>query len=123
MLKTILLVDDSRAVRLICRRVMSSLGFESLEAEHGRQALDVVRSGRTIDVILLDWNMPVMDGLEFLRALAAEPLVPRPTVIMCTTENEASRIAEALAAGATEYIMKPFNEEIVRLKFQEVGVL
>ncbi len=119
----ILLVDDSCAVRLICRRVMTSLGFESLEAENGSEALEIVGAHPEIEAILLDWDMPVMDGLDFLKVLRAQPRPVQPAVIMCTTRNEASRIAEAMEAGASEYIMKPFNEDILRSKFQEVGVL
>jgi two-component system, chemotaxis family, chemotaxis protein CheY len=119
----ILLVDDSRAVRLICRRVMTSLGFESLEAENGREALEIVGAHPEIEAILLDWDMPVMNGLDFLKVLRAQPRLVQPGVIMCTTRNEASRIAEAMEAGASEYIMKPFNEDILRSKFQEAGVL
>jgi len=122
-MKKILLVDDSRAVRLVGRRCMSALGFEVLEAEDGQVALDVVRRNPDIDVVLLDWNMPVMDGLTFLKHLREEQRERQPVVVMCTTENDLKRIMEAMQAGANEYIMKPFTEEIVRDKLQETGVL
>ncbi|GAB4147191.1 MAG: response regulator [Planctomycetaceae bacterium] len=122
-MKKILLVDDSRTVRSVGKRYSDSLGFEAFEAENGQAALDVVRAQPDIDVILLDWNMPVMDGLSFLKALREEPLEKQPVVVMCTTENDMSRIVEAMAAGANEYIMKPFTEDIVRDKLEEAGVL
>ncbi len=122
-MKTILLVDDSRAVRAVGRKYAVSLGLETLEAADGEQALAAVRDNRQIDVVLLDWNMPVMDGLSFLKALREEPLEKQPVVVMCTTENEMARIIEAMQAGADEYIMKPFTEDIVRGKLEEAGVL
>ena len=122
-MKTVLLVDDSRAVRLIGRNYATSFGMEALEAENGAEALKVVREHPDLDVVLLDWNMPVMDGLSFLKALREEPLDKQPVVVMCTTEADMSRIVEAMQAGANEYIMKPFTEEIVRDKFEETGVL
>ena len=122
MMKTILLVDDSRAVRLAGKRMVSAIGLEALEAEDGAQALDMVRQ-HDVDVVLLDWNMPVMNGLEFLKALRASTDLDQPMVIMCTTENDMSRIVEAMQSGANEYIMKPFTEDIVRGKLYETGVL
>jgi two-component system, chemotaxis family, chemotaxis protein CheY len=119
----VLLVDDSRSVRMICRRIVNSLGFETLEAEHGRAALDVLRQHTDVGVILLDWNMPVMDGLSFLKELRADPPPVQPVIVMCTTENEQARILEAIRWGATEYIMKPFTDDIIRGKLEEVGIL
>ncbi len=122
MMKTILLVDDSRAVRLAGKRMVSAIGLEALEAEDGAQALDMVRQ-HDVDVVLLDWNMPVMNGLEFLKALRASTDLDQPMVIMCTTENDMSRIVEAMQPAANQYIMKPFTEDIVRGKLYETGVL
>jgi two-component system chemotaxis response regulator CheY len=122
-MKKILLVDDSKAVRLVGRRFSSSLGFEVLEADNGETALEVMRQHPDVDAILLDWNMPVMDGLTFLKRLREEPRERQPIVVMCTTENDLKRIVEAMQAGANEYIMKPFTEEIVREKLHETGVL
>ncbi len=122
-MKKILLVDDSKAVRLVGRRISETIGLTVLEAEDGQAALEVVHQHPDVDVVLLDWNMPVMDGMGFLRALRAESLENQPVVVMCTTENDMSRIVEAMGAGANEYIMKPFTEDIVREKLQEVGVL
>ena len=119
----LLTVDDSGTVRRLCGRIVGSMGFDVLEAENGQNALEVVRANPGISVVLLDWNMPVMNGLEFLKALRSEPLPEQPKVVMCTSEAEFSRIAEAISAGANEYMMKPFNEEIVRGKLTEIGVL
>ena len=122
-MKTMLLVDDSRAVRLAGRRMITPLGFDILEAENGADALRVVKEPPEVDAILLDWNMPVMDGLTFLKQLRGGSGAVRPVVVMCTTENDMPRIVEAMQAGANEYIMKPFTEEIIRDKLQETGVL
>lgn len=119
----ILVVDDSQTVRLVGRRIMSKFGFEVLEAEHGEAALEIVNQNPDLAAILLDWNMPVMDGLAFLKSLRALPLEKQPVVVMCTTENDMEHIMQAVEAGANEYIMKPFTEDIIRDKFQEVGVL
>ncbi len=122
-MKTILLVDDSRAVRLVGRRMMGTFGLNVLEAEDGKQALDVVHANPDLDAVLLDWNMPIMDGMEFLKALRAEEREKQPVVVMCTTENDMPQIIKAIEAGANEYIMKPFTEDIVRDKLEETGVL
>jgi two-component system chemotaxis response regulator CheY len=119
----VLLVDDSQTVRLVGRRIMSKFGFDVLEAEHGQAALEQIRLHPDVHAILLDWNMPVMNGLDFLQALRALPLQRQPIVVMCTTENDMVHIVQAMEAGANEYIMKPFTEEIIRDKFEEVGVL
>jgi two-component system, chemotaxis family, chemotaxis protein CheY len=122
-MKRILLVDDSRAVRLAAGRMVRQLGFDVLEAEDGQDALRVVREQGPVDAVLLDWNMPVMDGLTFLKTLRSDASLPQPKVVMCTTENDMQRIIEAIQAGANEYIMKPFTEEIVKDKLQEAGLL
>ncbi len=120
---TILLVDDSRAVRLAAKRILTESGCELLEAEHGEAALDVLRQHPEIDAILLDWNMPVMDGITFLRTMRGDATLPQPRVVMCTTEGELDRIMNALESGANEYIMKPFTQDIVLEKLRGVGVL
>jgi two-component system, chemotaxis family, chemotaxis protein CheY len=119
----VLLVDDSQTVRLVGRRIMSKFGFEVLEAEHGQSALEQIRQHPDVHAVLLDWNMPVMNGLDFLQALRGLPLPQQPIVVMCTTENDMEHIVKAMESGANEYIMKPFTEEIIRDKFEEVGVL
>jgi two-component system chemotaxis response regulator CheY len=121
-MKSCLVVDDSSVIRKVARRILEGLDFKIVEAEDGEQALDVCRS-QMPDAVLLDWNMPKMDGYEFLRVLRRLPDGDRPKVVFCTTENDVAHIARALHAGANEYIMKPFDKEIVEAKFQEVGLI
>lgn len=121
-MKHCLIVDDSSVIRKVARRIMEEVEFEITEAQDGQQALTHCRS-QLPDVILLDWNMPVMDGLEFLHALRKEPEGETPKVIFCTTENDMDHITKAIAAGANEYIMKPFDKEILVSKLREVGLL
>lgn len=118
----ILLVDDARTVRSICRRIVSSMGFEVLEAEDGEAALQIVRDNSDLKMILLDWHMPGMDGMTFLKMMRSDDSLTQPRVVMCTTQNRIQDIADALAAGADEYIMKPFTEEIIREKIFEACV-
>jgi two-component system chemotaxis response regulator CheY len=121
-MKHCLVIDDSSVIRKVARRILEGFGFAVSEAADGRQALD--ECVKTMpDAILLDWNMPVMDGYEFLRALRAMPGGDKPKVVFCTTENDLAHIARAMHAGANEYIMKPFDKEIVEAKFQEVGLI
>ena len=121
-MKTCLVVDDSGVVRKVARRIVEAMEFQVIEAEDGSIALDVCKQALP-DAVLLDWNMPKMDGYEFLRALRRLPGGDRPKVVFCTTENDVAHIARALHAGANEYIMKPFDKEIVEAKFQEVGLI
>jgi two-component system, chemotaxis family, chemotaxis protein CheY len=106
----------------VARRILEGLDFQISEAENGEEAIEACRD-RIPDAILLDWNMPKMDGYEFLRALRRLPGGDKPKVVFCTTENDVAHIARALHAGANEYIMKPFDKDIVEAKFQEVGLL
>jgi len=121
-MKTCLIVDDSSVIRKVARRILEGLEFEIREAEDGEQALNVCRE-RLPEAILLDWNMPKMDGYEFLRSLRKLPGGDSPKVVFCTTENDVAHIERALHAGANEYIMKPFDKDIVEAKFQEVGLI
>ncbi len=121
-MKRCLIVDDSRVVRKVARRIVEDLRFDADEAADGQQALDACRKDMP-DAVLLDWNMPVMNGIDFLRALRREPGGERPVVVFCTTENDMSHIAEAMRSGANEYIMKPFDSEIIESKFSEVGLV
>lgn len=120
-MKTCLVVDDSRVIRKVARRILEDLGFEVAEAGDGLEALAWCQAAMP-DVVLLDWRMPGMDGLEFVRQLRAERGGGGPKVIFCSVENEIAAIREALDAGADEYIMKPFDSEIVAFKLAYVGV-
>ncbi|MGJ5035722.1 MULTISPECIES: response regulator [unclassified Bradyrhizobium] len=121
-MKSCLVVDDSSVVRKIARRILEELGFSVVEAEDGERALEICIKSLP-DAILLDWNMPVMDGYDFLGRLRRLPGGEGPKVVFCTTENDIDHISRALNAGANEYIMKPFDKEIVAAKFQEVGLI
>jgi two-component system chemotaxis response regulator CheY len=120
--KTCLIVEDSRVIRKVAHTIMDGLGYTSREAENGQLAVDECKKALP-DLVLLDWNMPVMNGLDFLKALRAMPGGDAPTVIFCTTENEMSRIQEGMAAGANEYIMKPFDSDIIKSKLEMLGLL
>ncbi len=121
-MKTCLVVDDSRAVRKVARRILETYAFEITEAVDGAEALAICRSAMP-DAILLDWTMPLMDGLEFLRRLRKEPGGQEPVVVFCSAETSPERIGEALDEGADEYIMKPFDSEIIEAKFAEAGLI
>ena len=121
-MKTCLVVDDSSVIRKVARRILEGLDFQISEAENGQEAITACRE-QIPDAILLDWNMPKMDGYEFLRALRRLPGGDKPKVVFCTTENDVAHIARTLHAGANEYIMKPFDKDIVEAKFQEVGLI
>jgi two-component system, chemotaxis family, chemotaxis protein CheY len=121
-MKTCLIVDDSSVIRKVARRILEDLEFQISEAENGEQAAAACQH-ELPDAILLDWNMPKMDGYDFLRLLRRLPGGDRPKVVFCTTENDVAHIARALQAGANEYIMKPFDKDIVESKFQEIGLI
>ena len=121
-MRQILIVDDSRVIRRVAKSMVQALGFVTREAENGLEALRCCQAVMP-DAILLDWNMPVMDGLSFLQRLRHMPGGGHPKVVFCTTENELPRIATALEAGADEYIMKPFDQSIIASKLEEVGLL
>ena len=120
-MRSCLIVDDSKVIRKVARHILETLDFAVDEAEDGRQALDRVEASLP-DVILLDWNMPVMSGMEFLRALRQNEYTAQPQVVFCTTENDIAHIRAAIAAGADEYVMKPFDRDTLHSKLQIVGV-
>jgi len=119
-LKTCLVVDDSRVIRKVARRILEELGYDVAEAADGAEALAWCRAMMP-DAILLDWNMPVMGGLEFIRRLRLEPGGSIPKVVFCSVENELEQIREALDAGADEFVMKPFDGEILGGKLALAG--
>ncbi len=118
-----LIVDDSRAMRGIIRRMLGEIGFETVEAAHGMEAIQCLRDAGQVDVMLVDWNMPEMNGYEFVRAVRADPAYSGVRLVMVTTETEIAQVAVALEAGADEYIMKPFDGDILHSKFSEAGLV
>ncbi|MBF9233952.1 response regulator [Microvirga alba] len=117
-----LVVDDSSVIRKVSRRILEEMKFRVSEAENGERALSLCQTDMP-DVVLLDWNMPVMDGYEFLTRFRQMPGGADTKIVFCTTENDGAYISRALQAGANEYIMKPFDKDILEAKFQEVGLL
>ena len=115
-----LVVDDSRVIRKVSRHILETLGFAVDEAENGQQGLDACEVAMH-DVVLLDWNMPVMTGIEFITQLRKRPGGDKPKVVFGTTENDVAHIREAISAGADEYVMKPFDHETLKIKLQLVG--
>lgn len=117
-----LVIDDSRAMRRILTRILEGLDYEVEEAGDGQQALDRMRSGTLPDLALIDWNMPVMDGLTFIKAVRDEPDWRDVTLMMVTTESEHGNVVRALAAGAHEYVIKPFTPDAIVDKLQLLGL-
>jgi two-component system chemotaxis response regulator CheY len=117
-----LVVDDSSVIRKVARRILEDLDFTVNEAADGQQALDYCRR-QMPDVILLDWSLPVMSGVDFLVALRKEEDGKHAKVVFCAAENDVGQIARAMRAGADEYLLKPFDREIMEAKLQEVGAL
>jgi two-component system, chemotaxis family, chemotaxis protein CheY len=120
-MKQVLIVDDSKVIRTVAKRILEAMGFQTCEAADGKQALNACQA-KMPDAILLDWNMPVMDGLSFLKALRATKDGGAPVVVFCTTETDMKHITDALSAGANEYIMKPFDRGILESKFTQAGL-
>jgi two-component system chemotaxis response regulator CheY len=118
-----LVVDDSKTIRTIIRRILVGVGFEVLEAGDGAQALEVLAANEgVVEVVLADWNMPVMNGFELLQQIRQDPEKASLKVMMVTTETEMSQMASALEAGANEYIMKPFTKDILMEKLELIGI-
>ena len=118
-----LVVDDSRAMRAILTRLLDGLGFDVTQAADGREALAVLDSGVRPEVILVDWNMPVMDGLTFIKRCRADEEYRDIALMMVTTESEHAQIVRALAAGAHEYVIKPFSDEVIAEKLALLGLV
>ena len=118
-----LIIDDSRAMRSILRRIVTDLGFETLEAGNGQEALDHLEAGRLPDLCLIDWNMPVMDGYTFVSKVRQNPAWRNITLMMVTTESEHGQIVRALAAGAHEYVIKPFTPDAIVDKLELLGLV
>jgi len=119
-----LVVDDSRAMRMILRRALERFGFEVAQAGNGREALDRIhRDSAPVALFLVDWNMPEMNGLEFVKNVRADPQFAAVPIMMVTTETEAEQISTALEAGANEYVIKPFTDETIEDKLRLLGVV
>ena len=119
-----MVIDDSRAMRMILRRLMNQAGFTVVEAGDGVEALTALNACEdTPDVALVDWNMPNMNGLEFVKAVRAERRWSHMTLMMVTTESERSQIVKALAAGAHEYVIKPFTADSITEKLDLLGLI
>ncbi len=118
-----LVVDDSRAMRKILGRILERLGFDVVEAGNGQEALDVLGAGQIPELALVDWNMPVMDGLQFVTEVRARNELRQVTLMMVTTESEHGQIVRALAAGAHEYVIKPFTPDGIVDKLVLLGLV
>jgi two-component system, chemotaxis family, chemotaxis protein CheY len=117
-----LVVDDSRASRSALRRILTSVGFEVTEAEHGEHALEVMRADPAIELVLVDWNMPVMDGFSLIKAIRKEHQWSMLPIVMVSAEVDQKQIARAVMAGADEYVMKPFDSDTLITKLQLLGI-
>lgn len=116
-----LVVDDSTAIRCYLRKILTPYGFEVFEAKNGREGLERLHEQQGIDLVLLDWNMPVMNGIDLLQLIRAEPGLSRVCVMMVTTENDLREISQALEFGANEYVMKPFTPDVISDKLALLG--
>lgn len=121
-MSTCLIVDDSSTIRKITRKIMEEFKFTCIDAENGQIALDVCQK-QMPDLVILDWNMPVMNGLEFLKSLRASKNGDQPKVIFCTTESGMDFVQNGIDAGADEYIMKPFDKSVIELKLIQLGII
>jgi two-component system chemotaxis response regulator CheY len=117
-----LVIDDSRAIRAIIRNILVEVGLEVIEAGNGREGLDQMQRSPDVELVLVDWNMPVMNGLEFIQALRALRAFDRVRIMMVTTETEIEQVTRALNAGANEYLMKPFTKDVLVAKLSMLDV-
>ena len=117
-----LVIDDSRAIRRILVKTLKELDIEVVEAGHGQEALDKLAAGEEVDLIMVDWNMPEMNGYDFIVAVRAQDKFSEVPIMMVTTESEMSQMTRAIEAGATEYLMKPFTKEMIAEKLETLGL-
>ena len=118
-----LVVEDSTTIRMILRKLLGKLGFDVVEAGNGREGLDRLKEMTRADVVLVDWNMPEMNGVDFIRAVRADHGYDELPLVMVTTNVELENVAEALGAGANEYVMKPFTLDMIREKLELLGIV
>jgi len=117
-----LIIDDSKTIRQLLTRIMNDCGWEVVEAGHGEEALNVLKANGDCQLALVDWNMPVMNGLEFVQAVRQAGGNDGMRIMMVTTENDTAHIMSALEAGADEYVMIPFNREVIEAKMALLGL-
>ncbi len=117
-----LVIDDSKAMRIILKQILVAVGGSVEEAGNGQEGLEKLKSMGQVDIVLVDWNMPVMNGLDFVRAIRTDATHRKTPVMMVTTETEASQMGKALAAGANEYVMKPFTKDVIQEKLKLLGI-
>ncbi|HZR21022.1 MAG TPA: response regulator [Verrucomicrobiae bacterium] len=117
-----LVVDDSKSMRMILGKALREVGFQVAEAGDGREALARLNQGEETDLMLVDWNMPVMNGYELVCAVRANALLSSVRIMMVTTETSMNQLQQALAAGANEYLMKPFTKELLLEKLSLLGI-
>ncbi|MCA9197466.1 MAG: response regulator [Planctomycetales bacterium] len=117
-----LIVDDSRAMRRILRGIVTQLGFDVIEASNGAEGYDKLVANEDIELVLVDWNMPVMNGIELVKKVRSEPRYETLKMVMVTTETEPQQMARAIMAGVDEFVMKPFTSDILIDKFKLIGV-
>ena len=118
-----LVIDDSRVVRMVIGNILREMGMEVVDAADGRDGVERMRQDPEIQLILVDWNMPVMNGLEFIQAIRAQRTFDRVRIMMVTTETESEQVERALRAGADEYLMKPFTKDVLIAKLSMMDVL
>ena len=117
-----LIIDDSRAMRRIITKIVAPLGFDIVDAENGKEGLERLRATEDVEIVLVDWNMPVMNGLEFVQAVREDDNLRGQKMMMVTTETEPAQMARALLAGVDEFVMKPFTPDILIDKMKLIGV-
>jgi two-component system chemotaxis response regulator CheY len=117
-----LIIDDSRSMRMILGKALNELGIETIQAANGRLGLEALHDTAHVDLVMVDWHMPEMDGYEFVCAARAEPALAAIPIVMVTSEAETDLIQKALEAGATEFLMKPFTADAVRMKLEMIGI-
>lgn len=118
-----LIIDDSRAMRAILKRILTKLDFQISEAAHGLEGLERLSENKDISICLVDWNMPEMNGLEFVKAVRSDEANSNLWLMMVTTETEMSRVVKAMSAGANEYVMKPFTDDVIEDKLRLLGLV
>ncbi|HZZ77341.1 MAG TPA: response regulator [Gemmataceae bacterium] len=117
-----LVIDDSRTIRTIIGKILKEIGMDVVEAGNGREGLHQIKLHPGIELVLVDWNMPEMNGLEFIQALRAQRAYDRVRILMVTSETESEQVTKALTAGANEYLMKPFSREILIAKLDLLNI-